>query len=409
MQAIAASDNLLSTYSLRESEEKYRGLVESSYDWIWEVDANYVYTYSSPRSCDVLGYRPEELIGKRPTDFMIPEESELARKSLGSLLSKREPIRRYECRHLHRDGHEIRVEANATPIFDRDGAFKGYRGFGRDITGRRQAEESLRESEEKFRTLTETLAAVILVYQGDQYVYANLSAERITGYSRDELLGMKFWEVMHPDDREIIRERGIARQQGKAVPSRYEVRYRTKDGGDGVFEINASAINFNGRRAGLITAMDITEHKRSETALKEAKSQAELYLDLMGHDINNMHQVALGYLELAAELEENENMKELLERPRDVLLRSARLIDNVRKLQKLKDGAYEHRPVELVRVLGDVVKEHEAVPGKVLTLETRLIKAGYVQANELLYDVFSNLVSNAIKYSGSHARVTIRP
>lgn len=127
----------------------------------------------------------------------------------------------------------------------------------------------------------------------------------------------------------------------------------------------------------------------------------------MGHDINNMHQVALGYLELATELEENENMKELLERPRDVLLRSARLIDNVRKLQKLKDGAYEHQPVELVRVLGDVVKEHEAVPGKVLTLETRLIKAGYVQANELLYDVFSNLVSNAIKYSGSHARVTI--
>jgi signal transduction histidine kinase len=156
-----------------------------------------------------------------------------------------------------------------------------------------------------------------------------------------------------------------------------------------------------------VYALDITKRKRAEKELREAKTQAELYLDLMGHDINNMHQVALGYLELAAELEENENMKELLERPRDVLLRSARLIDNVRKLQKLKNGTYLFRPIDLVRVLTDVVKEYEAVPGKVLMLDTHFINAGYVQANELLYDVFSNLVSNAVKYSGSHARVTI--
>jgi PAS domain S-box-containing protein len=179
-------------------------------------------------------------------------------------------------------------------------------------------------------------------------------------------------------------------------------------------------LQLNDRRKGHFTPEQIAMWERladhlavalakfqAEDALQDAKAQAELYLDLMGHDINNMHQVALGYLELAAELEENENMKELLERPRDVLLRSARLIDNVRKLQKLKNGTYLFRPIDLVRVLTDVVKEYEAVPGKVLMLDTHFINAGYVQANELLYDVFSNLVSNAVKYSGSHARVTI--
>jgi PAS domain S-box-containing protein len=371
------------------------------------VDANYFYSYSSLRSYDVLGYLPKELIGKRPIDFMMPEESDLARNSLVLLLSKHETIRRYECQLLHRDGHIVRVEANAMPIFDPDGAFRGYRGFARDITGRREAEESVRESEEKFRTLAETSAAAILVYDSEQYVYANPAAEKITGYTREDLLGMRFWEIMHPDEQEMIRELGKDRLQGKAVPSRYEVRYRSKDGRDGAFEINASRINFNGRPAGLITALDITEHKRSEMALKEAKAQAELYLDLMGHDINNMHQVALGYLELAEEMEENESMKELLARPREVLLRSARLIDNVRKLQKLQDGTYQARPVELVKVLADVVKEYEAVPGKKLNLEKHFTDYGYVEANELLYDVFSNLVSNAIKYSGSHARVTI--
>jgi PAS domain S-box-containing protein len=406
-RTIAARDSQRSIYALRESEERYRGLVESVYDWIWEVDADNVYTYSSPRSYDVLGYGPEELLGRRPTEFMTPEESQRVRKILKAKFAEREPVHRLEGMHVHRDGHLVWVELNAMPIFDGEGAFKGYRGIMRDITGRKRTEEALRESEEKFRTLAETAAVAILVYQGEQYVYANHWAERITGYGRDELLGMKFWDVMHPDDRELIRTRGMARMQGEPVPSRYEVRYRTKDGRDGVFDINASTINFNGRPAGLVTALDITGHKRSELALKDAKAQAELYLDLMGHDINNMHQVALGYLELAAEMEEDENMKDLLERPRDVLQRSARLIDNVRKLQKLRDGTYQSRPVEMVRVLSNVLKEYEAVPGKTLALDTYFLDHAYVEANELLYDVFSNLVSNAIKHSGSHARVTI--
>jgi PAS domain S-box-containing protein len=271
----------------------------------------------------------------------------------------------------------------------------------------RQPANDGRANEEMFRTLAETCLAAILVYQGDQYIYVNSAAERITGYSREELLGMKFWDIMHPDEREMIRERGMARQQGKPIPSLYEVRYRTKDGREGVLENNAATINFNGRTAGLITALDVTGHKRTEAALIEAKARAELYLDLMGHDINNIHQVALGYLELAAELEEDENMKELLGRPRDVLLRSARLVDNVRKLQKLQDGLYRAGPVELVQVLSAVVKEYDAVPGKTLILDPHINGYGYVAANEMLYDVFSNLVSNAIKYSGSHARVTI--
>jgi PAS domain S-box-containing protein len=371
------------------------------------VDADNVYTYSSPRSCDVLGYRPEELLGRRPTEFMTPEESQRVRKILREKFRNREPVMHFEGMHVHRDGHIVWVEVNALPIFGRDGTFSGYRGINRDITGSKRAEVSLRESEEKFRTLADTTAVVILVYQGEKFVYGNRSAEMITGYSRDELLDLKFWEIIHPDDREMMQERGMARQEGETVPSRYEVRYRTKDGRDGVFEINASVIDMNGRRAGLITALDITEHKRSELALKEAKSQAELYLDLMGHDINNMHQVALGYLELAEELEENDNMKEFLERPRDVLLRSAQLIDNVRKLQKLREGAYQSEPVEMVKLLRDVLKEYEAVPGKTLALDTHLVDYAYVEANELLYDVFSNLVSNAIKHSGSHASVVI--
>ncbi len=88
--------------------------------------------------------------------------------------------------------------------------------------------------------------------------------------------------------------------------------------------------------------MDITDRKRAEEELKEAKAQAELYLDLMGHDINNMNQIAMGFLEIAIEsfpLKDEE--RKFLEKPLDTLKNSAMLIENVRKLQKLEAGKSE--------------------------------------------------------------------
>jgi PAS domain S-box-containing protein len=185
-QAIVAPENRQSIYVSGESEERYRDLVESVYDWIWEVDADNVYTYSSPRSYAVLGYRPEELLGRRPTEFMAPEESQRVREILRRKFAERMPITHFESMHLHRDGHIVWVEVNALPVFDTDGKLAGYRGINRDITGSKRAEVSLRESEEKFRTLADTTAVAILVYQGENYIYANHSAESICGYSYNE-------------------------------------------------------------------------------------------------------------------------------------------------------------------------------------------------------------------------------
>ncbi len=162
-----------------------------------------------------------------------------------------------------------------------------------------------------------------------------------------------------------------------------------------------------GRSRGAIGVFDdMTERTRNEKALAEAKMQAELYLDLMGHDISNMHQIAMGQLELANEIMDEEGglkaeERELIETPLDTLSRSARLIDNVRNLQKMKAGEFKEESIDLNDLLVGIVKEYEFM---VPVGSIKFFGQGphNVIANKLLHDVFSNLVGNAIKHSNGN-------
>ncbi|MDA8100432.1 MAG: PAS domain S-box protein [Nitrospiraceae bacterium] len=137
------------TRELRESEGRLRTLIESTSDWIWEVDENARYTYSSPQVRDLLGYDPEEIIGKTPFDFMPPEEAERVSAEFGLLVRGRQQIRGLENVNIRKDGLQVVLETNAAPIVDSDGVFHGYRGIDRDITERKKTEAALRTSEER--------------------------------------------------------------------------------------------------------------------------------------------------------------------------------------------------------------------------------------------------------------------
>jgi signal transduction histidine kinase len=127
----------------------------------------------------------------------------------------------------------------------------------------------------------------------------------------------------------------------------------------------------------------------------------------MGHDINNMHQVALGYLELAMEMETDEAHKEMLVKPMEVLQRSSLLIKNVRKLQKVHDGSYQNRAIDVCAVLVDVKREYAAMDDKAITLNLNGYADCRIRANELLHDIFSNLVDNAIKHTDDGSKIAI--
>ena len=144
-----------------------------------------------------------------------------------------------------------------------------------------------------------------------------------------------------------------------------------------------------------------------KSSWKRPRRRLKLYLDLMGHDINNMHQIALGYLELARDMQPDVGQTEFLDKPIEVLQRSARLIKNVRKLQKLQEGVFQTEVVDVCEVLVDVQREFGAVPDKAVTLNLNGREHCHVRANELLHDVFANLVSNAIKHTGDRADIVV--
>jgi PAS domain S-box-containing protein len=127
--------------SLRASEERFRTLVETSNDWIWETDARDVYTYSSPRVRGLLGYEPATVLGRHPCELAGPGEAGRLREILAEYTRDRRPISGFEKLLRHRDGRLVAVETSAVPTFDAQGIFRGYRGIDRDISGRKHAEE----------------------------------------------------------------------------------------------------------------------------------------------------------------------------------------------------------------------------------------------------------------------------
>jgi len=127
---------------LSESEQKFRSLVETSSDWIWQVDTNGIYTYSSPKAEEVLGYKSEEVIGKKFSYFA--EEKEEVNGFFRQILQSQKPFERFEKKCLHKDRYTVILESSGIPIYNPSGTLAGFHGIDRDITKWKKTDEKLR-------------------------------------------------------------------------------------------------------------------------------------------------------------------------------------------------------------------------------------------------------------------------
>jgi len=134
------TDRVRAEEALRDSRERYRDLLETLSDWIWEVDAAGAYSHVSPKVSETLGYGPEELLGKPFWDIMPEEESNRVQDIFRELLVNPKPFRSVETTAVHKDGRKLRLDNSGKPFFDSRGKLIGYRGINRDITDRKQAE-----------------------------------------------------------------------------------------------------------------------------------------------------------------------------------------------------------------------------------------------------------------------------
>jgi signal transduction histidine kinase len=156
------------------------------------------------------------------------------------------------------------------------------------------------------------------------------------------------------------------------------------------------------------TIQDVTQSKLAELSLEDEKERAELYVDLLSHDINNMNQVAIGYTELAInELKNGVTNPTSLEKTVDMLVNISRLINNVRIIQRVKAGEINPKMVDLGSLLDETIGRYRSVRGRKVTINFTRRDGCHVMATELLQEVFSNLISNAIKHSAGAVTIDI--
>ncbi len=266
--------------ALRESEKKYRDLVENINDVIYAIDKDGVLNYISPVIESVIGYSPSEVIGRPFTDFVYKEDLQLMREGFQKRLSGH--LEPGEYRVLTKSGEIRWIRTDSKPIFVED-RIVGVQGVLTDITKRKKIEEALRESEEKFRSLAEQSPNMIFISKKDKVVYANKKCEEIMGYKKDEFYSpyFDFLTLVAPECLEKVKLAFSKHMRGEEVEP-YDYTLITKHGKRISVILTTKLINYEGDIAILGTITDITERKKAEeellfkTTLLEAQSETTI-------------------------------------------------------------------------------------------------------------------------------------
>ena len=274
-------------------------------------------------------------------------------------------------------------------------AHNGLTIFIQDYTTKWQTEELFRLSLFLLDRLNEN---IFLVRSDGRLFHVNNEACRSLGYTRDELIKMLIFEI--DPSINVKKWNEYFNDIKKKGSITYESELKAKDGKTFPVEVNANYITLYEVEYYCVMAHDISERKKISNALEDAKAQSELYVDLMGHDINNMNQVGIGYLQLALEdLDLDEKTRSYLTKPLEALENSSRLIENVRKLQLAKTGDMHFKEMDLGDVLKEVQSRYENAPSRHVKINYTPKHGCLVMASDLLIDVFSNLLGNSIKHS----------
>jgi PAS domain S-box-containing protein len=196
---------------------------------MWETDKNNLYSYINPQVINILGYKPEELIGKSPFDYMPEAEAERVKKQFAVIQAAGKPIVMLENINIHKDGHWVYLETSAVPITDKKGINIGYRGIDRDITKRRRFESALHEQEVNYQIIAEKTGQILYDYNLETGIIKCQGAiEEMTGYSKEEgaQIDINLWkEILHPDDKEAAIQ---TFEKARATCSNYDMSYRFK-------------------------------------------------------------------------------------------------------------------------------------------------------------------------------------
>ena len=269
---------------LQESEARFRDIADNALEWIWQVDTTGKYTYSSPVVKKILGYEPEEVLGKYFFDFFHPDEKKRLMKATTKAFEDKKSFRKFINQNVCKDGKKtVVLSMSGVPLFDEGGKFLGYRGADLDITDQFIAEKKLQVSEQHLRSLMENasgFAIYRLVYDkvsphSLQVILVSPSIKDIFGIP--EPMKFESWfENIHPDDVSRLTEANKQAFETNRFNEEYQTNNQKKGEWRWVHAISTGGVNKKGWNKyvnGIL--IDITERKVAEEALKSKEKELE--------------------------------------------------------------------------------------------------------------------------------------
>ena len=399
--------------AIRQSEEKYRTLFDSASDVILIHDLEGKFLDANRVATERLGYSREELLTTDLSTIVTPEFAALVPERIREVVEKGQMV--FETTDVTRKGRRIPTEVSARLI--------SYQGkpavlsIARDITERKRVEEAVRESEERFRLLTENASDIVVVLdlQG-RIQYARPAVKTVGGYAPEDLIGRSVLELTHPDDLPLVLDalRTVTAHPKERVT--LEVRIRHASGYWLYLDIiGANLLGEPTVRGFLVNARNTTDRKRAEEALQRrtddlikasreveaARDEANIYLDIMTHDVRNANNVSSMYADLLMDLTEG-NLKVYAERLHASIDRSSEILMNVATIRRVQEEPGNLVPVNLEAVIQNEIANF---PDAAIRYRGTRIE---VLADGLLPTVFTNLIGNAVKFGGPGVKIVVK-
>jgi PAS domain S-box-containing protein len=392
----------------RAAEEQFRAYVENTAEWVWALDPRGYLTYSNRAVFDILGYEPEELIGKDVRPLVEPKARAATERLLPEVIAGRQRWNGVVRRFLHKNGEWRYLESSGMPVFDDGGRFVGFRGAERDITGRKLAEEALRRSEERFQLAARATNDVLWDFDVKSgSIWRNEGMRRLFGQA-DGVDQMEGWEaLLHPDDRDAVRARLETFLASDRETWTDEYRLRRGDGSYGWVLDRGIAVRVDGKPVRMIGSMiDISDRKEAERMKSD-------FVSFVSHQLRTPLAGMNWMLELAAEAQHlPEQARDYIGEARESAARLSALVNDLLDIARLESGRtmMSHHAVRLDEVTRSVLREMQTVIDEkrhTVTFDT----AGTAPAladEQMLRQVVANLLSNAIKYTPDGGHIDVR-
>jgi PAS domain S-box-containing protein len=408
--------------ALRESEENHRHLIENSHDIIYILNSIGILTYASPAWTVLLGHTTESVIGKSFHEFVHLDDIAKCMEWLGKIIETGQRQEGISYRVQHIDGSWVWHSSSGVPLKDSTGMVIGFEGTARDITKLVTAEEKLRESEYRYRIIIETANEGILVAQGSNLRFINPAMTNYTGYTQEELMEIPFLDLVHPDDKSLVKNNYIKRLNGETFEPRYHFRVLSKSHETKWVEMSGAKIEWEGKPATLNFLCDISERllaeqeiKRNNEELQALNLEKDKFFSIIAHDLRSPFNVFLGFTQMLVDDLPTMRLPELQKIA--LMMRNSagnlfNLLENLLEWSRIQRGLINFDPKSLVllpKIEEFITPVAELAKKKEIQISVQIPADIIVFADEnMLASIIRNIASNAVKFTPSGGKISLK-